>query len=415
MSLASCLPTSFKRAERADNTVIVAGGGMAAMFTAYEILKQAREAGRKIGVIVLAEQFSAPSVAGSHVVLELEGLFNDRVKNRGAIHNLLRDGLQNFEATIEREHIQSRYDRGYEIKAQTKDSLIRLIDTLTRKKIYDEHEITVNSHDQRFHLPGHEHSISVDSIGQINVPELLQGLAERITRMGGKIKLGVKYMGQAPLASGDHMIYTSEGTLITPYKPFLATGASHQSHLPAFNAAAKMIYTMGLVMGPLKPADAAIVSRGPMAFCDDDMDGDVLWGGLDARNYFTFGYGDMESAASRDELLQDIRADLDKLYPGLTDRYPPRVCFGPVLVSENGLPAVGRMAEYDVAGRWGHCGIVAGYSAAHAYARWIVHGKDDELSIFESMQPGSFDSTKRAFNPANTSLIGIARPGFSAP
>jgi glycine/D-amino acid oxidase-like deaminating enzyme len=408
MSLASYLPTSFKHAERADNAVVVAGGGMAAMFTAYEILKQAKDAGQKINVIVLAEQFSAPSVAGSHVVLELEGLFNDRVKNRGAIHNLLRDGLQNFEATIEREQIQSRYNKGYEIKAQTKDSLFRLIDTLTRKKIYDEHEITINSHNQLFRLPAHDHSISVNSIGQINVPELLRGLAERITRMGGQIKLGVKYMGQASLASGDHMIYTSEGALISPYKPFLATGASHQNLLPSFNAAAKMVYTMGLVMGPLHPSDAAAVSRGPMAFCDDEMDGDVLWGGLDAQNYFTFGYGDIESVASRDQLLRDIRDDLDKYYPGLTAKYPPRICFGPVLVSENGLPAVGRMAEYDVAGRWGHCGIVAGYSAAHAYARWIVHGKDDELSIFESMQPGSFDGAKRHFNPANTPLIGIA-------
>ncbi len=407
MSISSHLPLITKRPERADNKIVVAGGGMAALFTAYEILKQAKDARRKIGVIVLAEKFNAPSIAGSHVVLELEGMFNDKVTNRAAIHNLLRDGLQNLEALIEREQIQSRYNRGYEIKAQSNETLTKLIDTLISKKIYDEPEITVNSHAQSFHLPGYNHSMRVDSIGQINVPELLTGLADRITRMGGQIRLGTQYMGQAQLSSGDHMIYTSEGTLITPHKPFLATGAQHQNLLPHFNAAAKMVYTMGLVMGPLHPADAAIVSAGPMAFCDDEMDGDVLWGGLDAQNYFTFGYGDLESASNREELFHDIKGMLDQMYPGLSEKYPPRVCFGPVLVSENGLPAVGRMQEYDVAGRWGHSGIVAGSTAAHAYARWIVHEKDDQLAIFESMQPQSFGN-KKTVHPANQNSYGPA-------
>lgn len=401
---------SVKQAERAGDTVVIAGGGMAALFTAYEILKQAKEAGRAIGVTVLADQFSAPAIAGTHVVLELEGLFNDNVKNRTAIHNLMRDGLQSFEATIDREHIQSRYNKGYEIKAQSKDALLKLTDTLIAKKIYDEHEISENSHAQRFHLPGHNHSISVNSIGQINVPELLVGLSGRITDMGGDIRLGVKYLGQATLASGDHMIYTSQGSMISSCKPFLATGAAHQRLLPEFNRAAKIIYTMGLVMGPLAPGDAAIVSRGPMAFCDDEMDGDVLWGGLDERNYFTFGYGDLENDASKDELYSEIRGMLDKFYPGLAHKYPPKVCFGPVLMSENGLPVVGRFEEHDGAGRWGNCGIVAGYAAAQAYARWIAHGKDDELSVFEAMQPEVF-TKPRLVKPANSGLIGFGKSG----
>ncbi len=405
---------SVKQAEREGDTIVIAGGGMAALFTAYEILKQAKEAGRRIGVTVLADQFSAPAIAGTHVVLELEGLFNSNVQNRGAIHNLMRDGLQSFEATIDREHIQSRYNKGYEIKAQSKNALLKLIDTLVTKKIYDDHEITVNSNAQRFHLPGHDHSMSVDSIGQINVPELLIGLSQRIAAMGGDIQLGVKYMGQARLASGDHMIYTSQGSLISSCKPFLATGAAHQKLLPEFNRAAKIIYTMGLVMGPLAPADAAIVSRGPMAFCDDEMDGDVLWGGLDERNYFTFGYGDLENPARKDELYTEIHDMLDKLYPGLADKYPPKVCFGPVFMSENGLPVVGRFEEHDGAGRWGNCGIVAGYAAAHAYARWIVHGKDDELSVFEAMQPEVF-TKPHLIKPANSGLTGFDKPGLSLP
>jgi glycine/D-amino acid oxidase-like deaminating enzyme len=61
-----------------------------------------------------------------------------------------------------------------------------------------------------------------------------------------------------------------------------------------------------------------------------------------------------------------------------------------MLVAENRMPIVGRMKDFDVAGGWTGIGIVAGYSAAQAYADWVVNGNDEKLKLFESMQPGFF-------------------------
>ncbi len=393
-------PMPFKEAAE-GKTFLVIGGGIAAIFTAYEILRQSAKLGRIMPVTILTDKINAPSMAGSHVVLELEGLLKGDVRHKKRINAQLRDGLQRFEDMIEREGIRSRYNQGYEFKAETLKELDDMIASVISKKIYKPHEITINSDDQVFRLPGHDHSARINSIGQINIPDLLYGLLDRIHAMGGHVIMGAKYKGHKNVGDA-YVVETTAGTFRSPYKPLLATGAKHQSALPGFNAAAKVIYTMGFVMGPLSEKDAHEISRAPMAFCDTEIDGDVYWGGLDEQRLLTFGYGAVDAPGMK-RLEKEMRQTVEGFWgEGFIDKYPPDVCWGPISVLENGLPAVGRLNDARISGFWGSSGITAAFGAANAHARDIVYGRDDRLLVWESMQPQIFGAGRR---PANDHFI----------
>ena len=372
--------------------IIIAGGGLAAFFTAYEILRQAREAGRKLSVLMVADKLNVPCTAGSHVVLELEGMFEGE-KPDPKIGPLLRRGQEDLKNTISRESISCRYSEGYEIKSKDAGELDSLVDEMIERGVYKTAEIRPNATSQCFNLPGYSHSIAIDSIGQVNMPELIDGLKERIEAMGGVILEGTRYEGHTWTDDGFYVVKTSKGNFYTPTKPFTATGAQHLHDRQDFPFRGNVAHSMGIVMGPLDPEDAAMMSNGPMAMCDTNLSGDVLWGGIDEKRFFTIGRGDLDSAseADRDKLLAEMVDLVESLYPGLTEKYPPEVSFGAMLVPENKMPVVGRLPDYDVASGWAGMGIVAGYAAAKAYAEWVVHERDDNLKIFENMQRGKFD------------------------
>ncbi len=384
---------------------IIAGGGLAAIFSAYEILRQAQEAGKKISVLVLAKEISAPCGAGSQMVPVAEGMFNKGVQNAPEIGAFMREAYTALEATIFREHNPCRYAPGYEIKATTGDELDHAINSMTGCGIFKPGEILHNPRNQIFHLPGHAHSILVNGFaGQVNMPELLDYLVTGIRRMGGIIIEGASYQSHAA-NGGNFTVQTNIGEFYSRMPPLLATGAKHQKLFFDFkNIECEVIHTMGLVLGPLSVADAVAISKRSMAMTDAVLTGDFLWGGIDSKNYFTFGRGDTPdpSPESRERTYHDITGQLENLYPGIVQKYRPHIFFGPMLVPKNRMPVVGRMPGCDAAGGWSGMGIVAGYAAALAYADWIVHGRDQKLKFFESFHPGKFAIPEQIETPAET-------------
>ena len=294
------------------------------------------------------------------------------------------------------EKIDCRLNLGFEMKSPDMEDLKKTINFMIQEGGYKPTEIKINTDDQVFNLPTHPRSVSIKGMGQVNLQELLLALVHRIKEMGGQVNEGVRYEGQHMNRDGSYTIHTNQGDYHTTRKPFLATGAQHQNTLPEFERAnCKIIHTMGIVIGPLSPEDAARVSTEgkPMAFADTDLGGDILWGGLDEKRFLTIGRGDTEDSSekNRERTHQDIMKQVENLYPGLS-KYSRHVSFGPMLCAKNGLPVVGRMENYDVAGAWGNFGILPGFTAARAYANWLVKGNDAELKIFESMQPEVFFS-----------------------
>lgn len=372
--------------------IIIAGGGLAAIFTAYELLRQSRDTGKTLDILILAEKFNTPCSAGSHAVLEIEGMFNDRIEQIEELGILLRRGLDKIESTILAEKINCRFNKGYEIKSRTREELEDLVEAMRSNGAYTRREVKWNSKLQKFNLPGHDYSLSIDSIGQINMPEMITGMISAIRNMGGRIIEGATYQRQSKSHQNNYVVETNLGHFTTTAKPFIATGAHHQQSLIDLSLDTEVVYTMCSVTGPLSQEDANKISKKPMAICNTELNGDVLWGGLDEKGFLTIGRGGIVNPtdADRDHLQADILGQIEKMYPGLTEKYKTEISFGPMLIAENKMPIVGRMKDYDIAGGWAGMGIVAGFTAAHAYARWIVKGYEDELRVFESLQPDLF-------------------------
>jgi glycine/D-amino acid oxidase-like deaminating enzyme len=412
------LNAQFSTSAPANNHIfdkIIVGGGPAAIFAAHEILRQAKAVPEKISILVIADKFSAPCGAGSQLVPEVEGMFAGGISNAPEIGEMMRETYIDFRSMIRRGDIACRLAEGYEIKAETMNELDHAVSHMTRCNVFKEDEITPNSRNQVFNLPGHDHSILVSHFaGQVNMPELLDALIGEIHEMGGRIEKAA-YQNHAS-NSGIFAVKTSKQEFFSRTPPLIATGAlHHKSLLASKNIETSVLHTMGLVLGPLSNADAVAISKRSMAMTNALLVGDFLWGGVDEKNYFTFGRGDTDdpSPANTMRIYEDITQQLEKLYPGLVSKYPPRMFFGPMLIPPRRMPIVGRLDDFDVAGGWSGMGIIPGYAAARAYADWIVHGRDEKLKLFESFHPGMFN-TRRTLekSPALLTIPGIALPAL---
>ncbi|MGB4107463.1 MAG: FAD-dependent oxidoreductase [Alphaproteobacteria bacterium] len=379
---------------------IIAGGGLAAIFTAYEILKQAKDARKKISVLVVAEEISAPCSAGSQMVPVAEGTFYEKAENSVETSAAMREAYTALKLTIRR--VSCRHTPGYEIKAMTKDELDHAVTGMTSRGIFKTDEILPNSRNQIFNLPGHNHSVLINSFaGQVNMPELLDGLVANIREMGGRIEQA-RYQSHAANGNG-FTAQTNKGLFHSRTPPLIATGAKHHKAFFDFrNIECNVIHTMALVLGSLSVADAWAIAKRSMAMTDAILTGDFLWGGIDDKFYFTFGRGDTDDTSPENikRIYADITGQIENFYPGIIEKYPPRVFFGPMLVPKNRMPIVGRMPECDVAGGWSGMGVVAGYAAALAFADWVVHGRDQKLKFFESFHPGKFAMPEQIETPA---------------
>lgn len=372
---------------------VFVGGGLASLFAAYATLAEAKAAGIKLDVLVLAEQIKAPVTAGSHWVQQIEGMMvgRDAVSRFDDIRALLKDARNDLVNTVARENIDCRFLAGYEIKAKTDEDLNRFIAGALAGGVFESDEAAINSTTQKFRLSDYDHSLSVTSMGQANTPELLEGIARSITRMGGHVLTGVHYHNHTHAQDGGHAdIETSRGRFRSRRNPFLATGALHATTLPDFHFAGRITYTGALVVGPLSDVDARAISAAPMAICDVNVNDDVFWGGLDPKNMLTVGHGDLDTEDDIPALARKLTEIANRILPDVTQKYPSTLSTGPLFTAENGMPVVGRMKDYDLATGWAGLGIVPAFAAAKAYARWYIHGDDAGLCLFESLQPGGF-------------------------
>lgn len=370
---------------------IFIGTGLSSLFTAYTTLKTAEEAGRDVDVLIIGNEINAPCAAGSHYVYELEGLMEDDVPNRDIIADLLRhDGADRLVKAIEDEGIDCRLSEGYEIKCKSEDEMTAFMKDSAHKNIYRANEMVVNSDSQSFHLPGYDHSIRVNGMGQVNTPEFLDGMVKAIERLGGKIITGVNYQSHQVSGDGHTVIKTDNGEFESDTVPYMGTGAIHQSKMDEFNFASTISYTGALVIGPLAPADFTKITDKPMAFADINIDDDVLWGGIDSKGMLTIGKGDLPSADLRDFGVQKLVDLTNDYFPGLIDKYPVNVAFGPMIITENKMPVVGRLATCDIGAAWAGLGIVAAMASSEAFAQSYIYGDDSKLKIWEAMQPVGF-------------------------
>jgi len=370
---------------------VIIGAGLSGIFTAYEILRTAREANKSVSVALVAEKINAPTPAGSHIVYGLDGMFETKVPNHKKINEMMRESIHALEDNILAERIDCSLSIVYKYKAQKIIEVSAMFQSLMGTNIYDPREVTANYAQQILRLPRHPHSLITNAIGQVNMPALLNGLVESIRNMGGHVMLETAYENHAR-NNGTVQINTDKGVIESRNAPLIATGPTHLQTMPGFTVKTDVIFTMAMVFGPIKPEDRKkyFNTEKAIAFCDSNLSGDVLWGGIDDKGRLTLGRGDLESPNGAAALEADIRRQVEDYFPGLAAKYKPEVILKPMLCTANQMPVVGRMQGYDVMGGWGGRGIVGGYMAARAYAQMVVNKDDKVLQLFEAMQPGAF-------------------------
>lgn len=371
---------------------IFVGGGLASLFAAYATLSMAKAANKDMDVLVVAQEIKAPVTAGSHWVQQAEGMMAgpDKVANFETIREMLRSARDDLAHAVAAEKIECRFVAGYEIKAKTEKELLDFVDGVPGSGVSRKGEVTLNSGHQVFRLAGYDHSVALDSIGQVNSPELLNGIVTAIKHLGGHVLLGATYETHHADHDGESTVETSGGTFHTRNNPFLGIGALNARSLPDYHFGGRIAYTGAIVIGPLSEDDARIIADRPMAFCDVNVNDDVFWGGLDPNNMLTVGQGDLESTDDIPALAAKLAEIAERILPDVTKDYPSVLSTGPMLITDNAMPVAGRMKDYDIATGWAGLGIVPAFAAAQAFAAWYVHGDDGNLRIFEAMQPAGF-------------------------
>jgi glycine/D-amino acid oxidase-like deaminating enzyme len=249
----------------------------------------------------------------------------------------------------------------------------------------------------KFH--GYDSVMQSNDIGQVNAPEYERGLVDAIKRMGATVITGVKYQSHEKLANGTIDVHTDAGDLMTKTSPLLATGVGQLQSLTAGKLPIKFngVYT-GAMHIQLAPDDIKKVCPGgkPMAYCDTNLSGDVIWGSIDSQGVLTMGFGDSDKW-NGDQNKIDMQNKFREILPDIADKYlngalknNVTYSYGTMLEAENNFPLVGRMPDYDVMVGWASRGIVQSSAAAQAYANWVVNGNDKALKPWESLQPKVF-------------------------
>jgi glycine/D-amino acid oxidase-like deaminating enzyme len=381
------LPSQAGVFPQVQEGVVIIGGGLAAFFTAYNILLLSSD----IAVTVIADHTNVPCSSGNQIDFRIDGYFEDNVPADPRMQNILQQALCGIKDVLEREKVSCRFRSGYEVKARSVEEIERARRMLNSAGILTE---GFNDAAQILKFPDHPYSLKVKDMGQINMPEFVEAIKQAVIRMGGDVRLGTIYKGHSVRMDGAYEIEMTDGVLVNHRPPLIATGAEHM-HKILGNAlpGRKLVYTAATVIGPLSAQDAALVASDAMAFCDSHVEGDFVWGSLDPNNMLTIGCGELDEHYRADERLaleRKIEGHIDAF--GLQGRsgYETHRAFGPMLMLENRMPLVGRDADCDYSGGWGGFGIVPGFAAAQAYAKWVVHRNDADLRLFEELQPAFF-------------------------
>ena len=93
-----------------DYDVIIIGGGIAGLATAYETLCAAQEANRSMRLAVITDKINSPSAHGSQVVFGVDGFSSEGAHpQQKTISNLIRNGIGRIAHIIKDHNIWTCY------------------------------------------------------------------------------------------------------------------------------------------------------------------------------------------------------------------------------------------------------------------------------------------------------------------
>ena len=368
---------------------VIVGAGVAGLASAYEILRAAKEVSKPIKLAVLTDKISAPTRAGTNIVLGIDGFEDGELPPHAAeLCDMIRGGLERINQIVREERISCRHALGLQLVAPTKAENTEVVDFLIDRFRYRPEECReVNNPEDRLHFAGLSEAIEGNIVGQLNGPEFLEGLAGAIRRADGEIVEGTVYSGHSKIGATIE-IQTTNGVYLTSTPVLLAGGPHLMSKMGGMPTAVTPVYTMAMHV-ELTPEDAKKVCPRPIAFFNPTFE--HLWGSLDGKNVLTLGQGLTRDPNDGPKHEAHLRQTFDALLPDLRGKYDDLMTFSfnAMAWTENRLPIVGRLADFDVI--TGNCGrgFAQSFAQAQAYADHFINGSDHKLRLFESLNIGA--------------------------
>jgi glycine/D-amino acid oxidase-like deaminating enzyme len=383
---------------------IVVGGGIAGLWSAYEILRIAQDTGKPLPkVVLLTDKIHAPTAAGSNLSRGIDGYEEGSHAHAPMVQQLVRDAMAQVGRIVAVEQIACRWNMGSQLLGDSQQAIDGVKVFLVNQFGYQPNELKDLEANDMLKFPGYARGIYTDAIGQINVPELQVGLIKAIARLGGQVIVGAAYQDQQFGDNGITHVLTANGaTYETKSAPLLATGAHHMAHL---GLPVSALYT-AVIHIPLDVEDVKKIlpNCNPMAFSDTKLDGDVFWGSLDNKGVLTIGFGETDNPHDADRLRQALLNKFGQMFPDFAETYAGKISysFNAQTMTKNGFPLVGRLGAFDINTGWCTRGIVSSLAAATAYAKYFILGDDKDLKLFEALNVDAIrPNFKVAAEPAN--------------
>jgi glycine/D-amino acid oxidase-like deaminating enzyme len=373
-----------KRPPRNDVDVIVVGGGIAGLMTAYEILDR-NPALR----VLIAERANigagATGLSGGHIVHGFQG---DPEVNSDSLNDLTTQGLRRLVEVIEREKIECGLSMGYLYLANGLDgsaALGRLQESKKRQGLTGLVYLNRQALSERLRICLFDCALFSRHIGHLNPRKLITELGTLLKKKGADLQEGLVFKNAIETPNGV-IVQLGSRSMSASYT-ILAGGVEQANLNPRLKSRIATIYTCAVSVGPMdESAYLDVLPTGePIAFCDLNISGNVLWGSIDDNRYLQIGLGEGVTPLKTEE----IRKTFDSLFPYLAS-FDKRYRSGALAVTSNGLPIVGRWLMKSqriiVCNGWAGKGLVPSVAAAVAIAKYIAESDDRQLTLFESMR-----------------------------
>jgi glycine/D-amino acid oxidase-like deaminating enzyme len=383
---------------------IIIGAGPAgrqagvALLRADEKARTADPARKYLKVLMLTDKIHAPTAAGTNLVLGIDGFEEGELPPHAAeLNEQVRAGLNRIREIVVNGKSDCRLDMYYQILGHTRDETADGAKFLVDRFHYRPEEWReVARPEDRVRFEGVGAAIETTAVGQINGPEYLETLDEGIRRMGGEIVEGARYTGYER-KGGVILVHTTRGTFRQiahePWqKPLLAGGVRLMREV--LPGVIKTLWTTVLHV-QLSPEDARSIALRPVAFYDPNSD--YLWGSLDRRNVLTLGQGFTFDPSDEALHKRRLRETFEARLPHLKGKYDDKIeiIFKERDYTDNQLPVVGSLPDFDVMTGFGGRGFAQSMAAAEAYADFVVNGNDRAWRMWQSLNVDALRPTSR--------------------
>ncbi|MBJ7608267.1 MAG: FAD-dependent oxidoreductase [Candidatus Dormibacteraeota bacterium] len=348
--------------------VVIVGAGFTGLWTAYSLLRSRPS----LRVLVIERHIAGYGASGRNGgwASDLFPVSWERVaraagsdESARALHQALVDGIDDIDATLEREHIDADLRRGgslFVARTPLQERTLRAQAAASRRRVGDQlglRWLCAAELESRVRIAGSLGATFTPHCARLHPAKLVRGLARAVERLGGRIAEATTVREIRP-----HRAVTEHGT-VTAGTVVRATEA-YTVRLPGDRRTLLPLYSLMIATEPLTDAawaeigwsNAETVADGRhlIIYAQRTADGRIAFGGRGAPYHF----GSRISAGFDREpaVFSALEASLHDLIPHTHDVAVTHRWGGPIGVARDWFPSVGIDRARGVAWAGGYVG-----------------------------------------------------------